>query len=229
MDADAALPPSRPVAEQPGATRRATINVDLGVLKAAVEARSAAAGVKPSAWIRDAIQARLEAADGPSEAAGDAPIGVPGKVYRPDLDSRAVAKLDELRMSSGRRTRLGVLKALIDGVDLGVAKGAAAPGVRNLSDAVQELIQSNHQLVAVGRNLNQVAKSLNLYPGRATTADRLVIERAVEVVGQHLEVASKLLAEVRPQVRLKGETSEPRKGRRGASAGQAVAEPGVTV
>lgn len=208
-------PPMAPdpvaAAAKPSKTRTTLLTVELGALKAPVLARSAATGVRPSEWVRQALQRALE---GPEEAAevdgrvtgalvaGDEPVGVvsgrgPG-VYRAWFDAAQTAKLDLIVARTGRRSRVKALHALLDGVQLGAEASAA-----NLGDAVQALARSNHELVAVGRNLNQVAKSLNAYPGKTTTADRMAIEVVLATLRGHLDDAARLVTELRPLVKTK--------------------------
>lgn len=184
--------------------RRACLSVDVGELKGLLEARSAAAGVRPSTWVREALQAALRPAEGQngsavltepvSDQAGEANSGA--SVYRARFDAAQAAKLDLIVARTGRRSRIKALYALLDGVQLGAEASAA-----NLADAVQALARSNHELVAVGRNLNQVAKSLNAFPGKTSVADRMAIERVLATTRGHLEAAARLVAELRPAVK----------------------------
>ena len=222
---DPSSPPTKPRPAPPLAksaahprrpTPRATTNVDLGPLKPAVASASAAAGQRPSDWIRAAIQARLNAAELTDAAdaadAADAPAppepdaATERHAYRAWLDARKTAKLDQLVQLSGRRSRSAVLGALIEGVDLGIADviggndGNDGNSNATLADATQALTRSNHELVACGRNLNQVAKSLNTYPGKTTVADRMAIEQAAKAVQAHLPRAARLVADLLPLV-----------------------------
>ncbi|NRF71394.1 plasmid mobilization relaxosome protein MobC [Aquincola sp. S2] len=201
-----------PIASSADRPKRATLNIDLGPLRPAVDARAKAEGMRVSDVVRIAVQVHLSDDREEPPAAGDAG-GVGEAVYRPNLSARDAAKLDELRARTGRRTRQGVLRALIDGIALAPTGGPA--GSQNLGDAVQQLIRSNAELVAIGRNLNQVAHSLNLYPGKTTAADREALERTVAAVYDHLEAAARLAAEIRPLVRLPDEPppAAPRRAR----------------
>lgn len=190
--------------QPPAKPRAGLLTVDLGALKPRLQARSAAAGMTASAWARDAVLRRLEdSGDGEAQrpdadvnagAAADTPRA-PG-VYRAWFDAQQAAKLDLIVARTGRRSRIKALHALLDGVPIGAPASAA-----NLAQAVQALARSNHELVAVGRNLNQVARSLNAYPGRTTTAERMAIERALATVRGHLEDAARVVAELRPQLK----------------------------
>ena len=189
------LPPDRP--------KQATLNIDFGPLRVAITEAAKSEGVRVSDFVRRAVQAHLSAettshAPGAAEERADG-----GAQYQPHLAARYAAKLDLLKARTGRRTRLGVLQALIDGIEMAPAGGPA--GSQDLGQAVKQLILSNAELVAIGRNLNQVAHSLNLYPGKTTAADRQAIERTITAVYEHLEVAARLAAKVRPLVRLPDE------------------------
>lgn len=208
-----------PGPKKPGApaaaTRRSILSVDLGGLKEPLEARSAATGVKPSAWVREALQRAL-AGSGDASAVPADPRGVdagrgPG-VYRAWFDADQTAKLDLIVARTGRRSRIKALHALLDGVQLGAEASAV-----NVADAVQALARSNHELVAVGRNLNQVAKTLNAFPGKTTVADRMAIERVLATARGHLEVAARLVAELRPLVKSQAD-SEAQQSKRKVKA-----------
>lgn len=185
---------------RPGrAVRRSTLNVDLGPLRAAVDAASRQAEVKPSAWVRQAVQRALDGSGegfampaGKQETDPDRGEGV----YRAWFDADQTTKLDLIVARTGRRSRIKALHALLDGVQVGAEASAA-----NLADAVEALARSNHELVAVGRNLNQVAKSLNAFPGKTSVADRMAIERVLATTRGHLEVAARVVAELRPTVK----------------------------
>lgn len=198
--------------EAPQPPRRKTLNIDLGPLRAEVEARAAAEGVRLSDAVRHAIQRYLHPATDTRAADRSAPAATEEGSYRPSLTARDAAKLDQLRARTGRRTRQGVLRALIDGIELAPA---GTGGSQHLGEAVQHLIRSNSELVAIGRNLNQVAHSLNRYPGKTTANDRQTIERTVAAVYDHLEAAARLAAEIRPLVRLPDEPppAAPRRAR----------------
>lgn len=201
-DREASSAPDRP--------RRAVLTIDLGsTLRSALDERATAEGVRVSDVVRRAVQEHLAGGAEASAAGGEGKLD---GVYRPSLTARDAAKLDQLRARTGRRTRQGVLRALIDGIELAPA---GAGGSQHLGEAVQQLIRSNAELVAIGRNLNQVAHSLNLYPGKTTANDRQAIERTVATVYDHLEAAARLAAEIRPLVRLPDEPppAAPRRAR----------------
>lgn len=185
---------------------RNTLNVDLGALRGAVESAATVAALKPSAWIRAAVQAQL-AASGATHVPMTAPgSGSPGcatsaGVYRAWFDAEQTAKLDALVARSGRRSRIQVLHALLDGVQLAPTSSRPDGSGTDLAETVQVLSRSNHELVAFGRNLNQIARSLATHPGRTSAADRLALDQAGKTLRTHLEAAARLVAELRPLVR----------------------------
>ena len=213
-----AAPRAAPPSPSPKPTRRppkprATAHIDLGPLKGAIAAQSAAQRMTPSAWIRETLAARLATQDRavldtqaqPSAEPNADPTNDPTPDPTPDyqaLFTRAeAAKLDAIVASTGRRSRIAVLRALLDGVDLGTQGQAPSTTGATLFDATQALRSSNFALVPVGRNLNQVAKSLNAYPGRTSTAERMTIEQTVSAVSKHLDRAARLIAAVAPLVK----------------------------
>ena len=185
---------------------RSVTSVDLGAMKSRVAELSASAGVGTSTWLRDLVHRELSrsaAADGGQGAAGttqaagvfDADDDIHPGPYRTWLDAALTAKLDRLTEANGFRTRPATLRALIEGVRIG--DGSDGAGGARASDAIRALGFSNHHLVAIGRNVNQIAKALHA-SGKTTTADRLALDEAVRVIHEHVAIASALVGELRP-------------------------------
>lgn len=168
------------------ADRRQTTTIDLGALRPRVTERCAASGEKASTWIRGLIERELDLA--PRSPAREI---APGNAYRPWLDEARVARLDQLVGEGRFRSRATALRALIDGVDV-------SAGGRDLGSAVDALGRSTSELAALGRNLNQVARSLNAFPGRTTPVERAIVAETCRSVEHHLDVAARLMAQVRP-------------------------------
>lgn len=148
---------------------------------------SAAAGIGPSTWIRELVRREL---DGKAPTPAANPVTPPSEpVYRAWLDASLTTKLDLLTERGGFRTRVAALRALLEGVNL---TAGSSPG-----EAVRALGLSNHRLVAIGRNVNQIAKALHA-GGSAGAADRLVLDETVQAVHKHLDLAATLVAELRP-------------------------------
>ena len=183
---------------------RSVTSVDLGAMKSRVAELSASAGVGTSTWLRDLVHrevsrsAAADGVDGAGVAADASRVGaddVHSGPYRTWLDAALTAKLDRLTEANGFRTRPATLRALIEGVRIG--DGSDGAGGARASDAIRALGFSNHHLVAIGRNVNQIAKALHA-SGKTTTADRLALDEAVRVIHEHVAIASALVGELRP-------------------------------
>ena len=181
---------------------RSVTSVDLGAMKARVAELSAAAGVGTSTWLRDLVHREVSRSSAGDTAAGvvagpggsGVDDGVHSGPYRTWLDADITAKLDRLTEANGFRTRPATLRALIEGVRVGGGGGAST------ADAVQALGASNHRLVAIGRNVNQIAKALH-GAGKVMTADRMALDEAVLVIHKHVELAAALVSELRPMLK----------------------------
>jgi len=190
------------------AKKGSTTTIYLGELKPLIDAAAASAGVGPSTWLRDL--ARRELANGaaselPSKDAGAA-------VYRAWLDRDLVAKLDERRRRDGFRSRAAVLRAVIEGVgvtgDTAERDVSAGAEGASLQDAVLALGNSNQKLVAIGRNVEQIAKSIRGSSGGATVvAEKQMLARSISEISEHVEIASKLLGKLRPLLKRKSGVS----------------------
>jgi hypothetical protein len=66
---------------------------------------------------------------------------------------------------------------------------------------VEALVGSNAQLVRVGRNLNQVARSLNAAPDDVPRAALDAIREAIATVEAHVRRSAAVLAELEPKRR----------------------------
>ncbi len=179
--------------------RRVTTSVDLGELRARLVEVSAAAGLGPSTWIRELVRRELSAEGLPGATKPVPAMPTSEGVYRAWLDAELTAKLDLLTERGGFRTRPATLRALLEGVNVGDANVS-------LSDAVEALGTSNHHLVAIGRNINQIAKAMHGGGGRATTADVLALDAALRAIHKHLDLAATLVGELRPMFKTKGES-----------------------
>ena len=193
------------------ATPRSITSVDLGLLRARVDAASAAAGVGPSTWLRDLVRRELDVAAPPLPAAPPpaadkaAAAGPdPTSVYRAWLDAPLTAKLDQVTRGGGFRTRAAALRGLIEGVNVGAAGGVG------MAEAVQALGFSNHHLVVIGRTLSGLAKDQPPPDANAgspstashpSTAHPDPIAHTLHAIHQHLHLAAVLVGELRPMLK----------------------------
>jgi hypothetical protein len=78
-----------------------------------------------------------------------------------------------------------------------VARLVRHPGIGNAAaHLLRALSDSNRQLLAIGRNLNQAARQINEHPGAMTSADREAIRAAVEAVQAHVPQSAALLGDL---------------------------------
>ncbi|MCR5860131.1 MobC family plasmid mobilization relaxosome protein [Mesorhizobium sp. J428] len=162
------------------------LNLYLGELKEPWEAYCAARNLKPGAAIRAAIQAQLKAARPPYDsqplAASQAPAQAePRRRYEITL---IPSEMDAIRRRlDGKRTPRDWIAAVIR---------AALTREPQFGDAeVQVLANSNYQLQAIGRNLNQIARRLNERKAQDFPARRVAdIERTI---AQHTEAVTALM------------------------------------
>ena len=180
----------------PQAVRRSVTSVDLGEMKGRVVALSAAAGVGPSTWLRELVRREVEGAAISGAEPGDALVQACAAkpVYRAWLDANLTAGLDEVARRGGFRNRTAALRALVKGV-------SASSAASSTGEAVRALGVSNHQLVVIGRNVNQIAKALHAAPGKTTAAERIELEEAVRAIHRHLDLAARLVGELRPMLK----------------------------
>lgn len=180
--------------------RRVTTSVDLGELRARLIEVSAAAGLGPSTWIRELVRRELSAEGSPAVTKPDAVVPAAEGVYRAWLDTELTTKLDLLTVRGGFRTRVATLRALVEGVNVGDSSVS-------LVDAVEALGASTHRLVAIGRNINQIAKALHGAGGKARTGDVIALDDALRVIYGHVDLAANLVGELRPMFKSKGQAS----------------------
>jgi len=180
--------------------RRLTTSVDLGELRARLVEVSAAAGLGPSTWIRELVRRELSTEGSAAITKQDARAPATEGVYRAWLDSDLTTQLDVLTVRGGFKTRVATLRALVKGVNVGDSNVS-------VGDAVEALGASNHRLVAIGRNMNQIARALHGAGSKATTADVLAFDDALRAIHRHLDLAAALVGELRPMFKSKEEAS----------------------
>lgn len=182
---------------QPDA-RRSTLVVDLGhELGQGLRAAAAAQGVTPSQWSRAVLQRALQG--------NDRDAGQPGQPQKPeragrlDLDVELAKMLETIKTEGQFRSRPAALRLVLRQF-LGQGKGQVAPAPIDsapLKDAVSALMRSNHELVPIGRNLNQVAKSLNQQRVSLRLIDEMTLQNAIAGVKAHIDQAAKVTATLR--------------------------------
>ena len=187
------------------ASQRATLHVDVGPeLSARVRAAAAAGGRTPSEWTRELLQRELaqEAASadtGNQRRLGpDASAAAPGRLV---LDAELASLLQQVQAQGQFRTRPAALRLVLrhfigQGPTTAVEPVDATP----LKAGVAALMRSNHELLPIGKNINQIAKSLNAMQGGFRNADTKNLQVFAQAVREHVEQAARVVATIRALV-----------------------------
>ena len=189
-----------------------TTSVRLDDLHERVAAAAAVAGVGPSTWLRDLARRELGAAVDGEDLGAHSSEGS-ALVYRAWLNADMTAQLDVRKKRDGFRSRAAVLRALIEGVGItdggartaGASEDGASRRSGDLRGAVDALGASNHQLVAIARNVSGIARALRESEGAARVIDRIRLVEAVDAINAHVRVASELLGDLRPLLKRAGD------------------------
>ena len=160
------------------------LNLYLGALKKPWSDYCEALGKKPGAALKEAIEQQLEKAaknptPPPLRQTGEAPDDEPKvrfEILMTNSEKTAVQERANLERCSQRRW-------VIDAIRAGLTREPQF-GMKEI-DALGE---SNYQLLAIGRNLNQVAKAMN--EGRRDSVTIESIERLRGIIDAHTEKVS---------------------------------------
>jgi hypothetical protein len=200
--------------------RAGQLSVDLGPLKVGLYQAAHRAGASPSVLARRAITALLGATASGSRAEASQPTPR-AAVERGKPESKVLEVRVRLREEDARRasecaraeglTRSEYLAVLVGEAMRGMAKDAATPGnrgglgspgqPRKLAGLREALVGSTSQIAALGRNVNQIARSLNGRPSVVSKQDLETLATVVVRVDRHVDLAgAMLLAALRPVV-----------------------------
>ncbi len=168
------------------AKRATTVTVDLGELKAPWQAWCQDQGITPSHALRNAIR---QAMDGKA-------IQVPPRTRISPRRERATARM-ELNLTT---SELAALKKMAGYEGYLPTKWLVAMIRTKLTDQphvgqpeLERLTRSNQQLLALGRNLNQIAKVLNTSPKNRDAFRVEVITELSRVIRAHTDEVSDVL------------------------------------
>ena len=196
-----------PMSARKPPSRRARLDVDVGPeLSARVRAAAAAGGRTPSEWTRELLQRELaqEAASadpghqqlhsGPEASAAAAP----GRLV---LDAELASLLQQVQEQGQFRTRPAALRLVLRHfIGQGPTSAAEPVDAAPLKDGVAALMRSNHELLPIGKNINQIAKSLNAMQGGFRNTDTKNLQVFAQAVREHVEQASRVVATIRALV-----------------------------
>jgi hypothetical protein len=195
------------------------LSVDLGSLKAGLYEATHRADVSPSVVARKAIAALL----GPTTCESGAEVSQPtprATVERGKPEGKVLEVRVELREEDARRvfecarveglSRSEYLAVLVGGAMREVAKhtdtsvnrgGLWSPGqARALAGMREALVGSTSQIAALGRNVDQIARSLNGNPGMVSKQNLETLVAVADRVDRHVELAGAVLLALRPVV-----------------------------
>ena len=188
------------------ASQRATLHVDVGPeLSARVRAAAAAAGRTPSEWTRDLFHRELaqEATSaGPAHqhlhAGPDGPAAAPGRLV---LDAELAHLLQQVQAQGQFRTRPAALRLVLRHfIGQGHTPAAEPVDATPLKDGVAALMRSNHELLPIGKNIHQIAKSLNAMQDGFWSADARNLKAFAQAVREHVDQASRVVSTIRALV-----------------------------
>ncbi len=189
------------------ASQRATLHVDVGPeLSARVRAAAAAGGRTPSEWTRELLQREL-AQDAASADPGHQQLNsgpevsasaAPGRLV---LDAELASLLLQVQTQGQFRTRPAALRLVLRHfIGQGSTPTAEPVDATPLKDGVAALIRSNHELLPIGKDINQIAKSLNAMQGGFRNTDTKNLQVFAQVVREHVEHASRVVSTIRALV-----------------------------
>ena len=187
-------------------SRRARLDVDVGPeLSARVRAAAAAGGRTPSEWTRELLQRELaqEAASADTghqqvQSGPDASAGAPGRLV---LDAELASLLQQVQAQGQFRTRPAALRLVLRHfIGQGPTSAAEPVDATPLKDGVAALMRSNHELLPIGKNINQIAKSLNAMHGGFRNTDTRNLQVFAQAVREHVEKAARVVSSIRALV-----------------------------
>ena len=188
------------------ASQRATLHVDVGPeLSARVRAAAAAGGRTPSEWTRELLQRELaqEAASADTghqqiHPGPGASAAAPGRLV---LDAELARLLQQVQAQGQFRTRPAALRLVLRHfIGQGSTPAAEPVDATPLKDGVAALMRSNHELLPIGKNINQIAKSLNAMQGGFRNTDTKNLQVFAQAVREHVEQAARVVATIRALV-----------------------------
>jgi len=188
------------------ASQRATLHVDVGPeLSARVRAAAAAGGRTPSEWTRELLQRELAQEPASADtgqqqlhAETDASAAAPGRLV---LDAELASLLQQVQTQGQFRTRPAALRLVLRHfIGQGSTPAAETVDATPLKDGVAALMRSNHELLPIGKNINQIAKALNAMHGGFRNTDTKNLQVFAQAVREHVEQAARVVSTIRALV-----------------------------
>jgi hypothetical protein len=175
-----------------------------------VRAAAAAGGRTPSEWTRELLQREL-AQETVSAGTGQSQLhvepepsphtSVPAAPGRLVLDAELASLLHQVQSQGQFRTRPAALRLVLRHfIGQGSAPTAERVDATPLKDGVAALMRSNHELLPIGKNINQIAKSLNAMHGGFRNTDTKNLQAFAHAVREHVEQAARVVTTIRALV-----------------------------
>lgn len=163
------------------------LNVYLGQLKEPWVKYCKSIGKKPGAALKEAIELQLQKAAKLPEPKTYQQTSEAAPIEPKERFEILLTKSEKQAVRERANTeRCSMRRWIIDAIRAGLTKEPQF-GMREI-DALGE---SNYQLLAIGRNLNQIAKRMN--EGRQEDISLKSIERLRELIDRHTDVVSKAI------------------------------------
>jgi hypothetical protein len=186
-------------------SHRARLAIDVGPeLSARVRAAAAAGGLTPSQWTRELFVRELARQAVPADSKPEpAHVGAPeasagAAPGRLALDAELASLLQQVQAQGQFRTRPAALRLVLRHfLGLGSARSAEPIDATPLKDGVAALMRSNHELLPIGKNINQIAKSLNAIQGGFRNTDTKNLQAFAKAVREHVEQAARVVSAIR--------------------------------
>ena len=198
--------------------RASQLSVDLGPLKARLYEAAHRAGICPSVLARKAIAALLDPTTSQSGVEVSPAVRAAGE--RGKHDGKVLEVRLKLREEDARRasecarveglSRSEYLGVLVGEAMQGVAKRAGASTNRSglgppgramaLAGMREALVGSTSQIAALGRNLNQIGRSLNGNSGVVSQQNLETLAAVAGRVDRHVDLVGAVLFALRPVV-----------------------------
>jgi hypothetical protein len=124
----------------------------------------------------------------------DASAAAPGRLV---LDAELASLLQQAQVQGQFRTRPAALRLVLRHfIGQGPTPAAEPVDATPLKDGVAALMRSNHELLPIGKNINQIAKSLNAMQGGFRNTDTKNLQVFAQAVREHVEQAARVVASI---------------------------------
>jgi hypothetical protein len=175
---------------------RDRVTIDLGSLGKPLRAHCVAQKQSLTSFVLHALEGALDAKA--VKAIGRrAKEGGDRVTLRASITREAFELIQRAQELTGARSLAEFLEAM-------ASQGARiAPRPKGISSELMELFsRSNFEVRAIGKNVNQIAHSLNLYPGKITDQERRTLSLLPQQLTDHVVLVSRTLLELRPPRKL---------------------------